>query len=127
MDATHSSFDNPGNYIKIGDNTYIGPRSYIGAGGAIIIGKKCQIGANVSFIAESHNFKNAEEIFKQQTSRKGITIGDDCWIGNNVVVLDGVNIGSGCVVGASAVVTKSLPDNSVAVGVPARIISKRVE
>ena len=122
-----SSFDNPGNYIRIGDNTYIGPRSYIGAGGAIIIGKKCQIGANVSFIAESHHYKDGEEIFNQQTSRKGIKIGDDCWIGNNVVVLDGVSIGSGCVVGASAVVTKSLPDNSVAVGVPARIISKRVE
>ena len=120
-----SSFDNPGSYIEIGDSTYIGPRSYIGAGGSIVIGKNCQLGANVSLIGESHLYSNQEAIYKQSTSRRGITIGDDCWFGNNVVVLDGVSIGNGCVVGASAVVTKSLPDNSVAVGVPARVISNR--
>jgi acetyltransferase-like isoleucine patch superfamily enzyme len=57
--------------------------------------------------------------------RFGITIGDDCWIGNRATILDGVRIGRGCVIGAAAVVTRDLPEFSVAVGVPARIVRDR--
>lgn len=53
-----------------------------------------------------------------------ITIGDDCWLGANVTVLPGVTIGKGCTIGAGAVVQKSIPDYSVAVGVPAKVIKK---
>lgn len=53
---------------------------------------------------------------------KPISVGNDVYIGNNVIILPGVNIGSKVVIGAGAVVTKDLPDNSVAVGVPARVI-----
>ena len=53
---------------------------------------------------------------------KPITIGNDVYIGNNVIILPGVNIGNRVVIGAGAVVTKDIPDNSVAVGVPARVI-----
>lgn len=51
-----------------------------------------------------------------------ITVGDNTNIGWNVIILPGVNIGKNCVIGAGAVVTKDIPDNSVAVGVPARVI-----
>ena len=120
-----SGLSNPGERIFIGDHTYIGPYSKIGAAAPITIGKFCQIGANVSFIAENHQFEGEVKIFDQSVSRKGITIGDDCWIGNNVTILDGVNVGSGCVIGAGAVVNKSIPDKTVAVGVPAKVIRKR--
>ncbi|KDN64386.1 putative galactoside O-acetyltransferase [Colletotrichum sublineola] len=53
-----------------------------------------------------------------------ITIGDDCWIGANVTVLPGVKIGKGCTIGAGALVSKDIPDYSVAVGVPAKVIKK---
>jgi acetyltransferase-like isoleucine patch superfamily enzyme len=120
-----SRLDAPGDRIEIGDGTYIGPRVSLGAAALLRIGCNCQIGANVSFIAESHRFDGAEEINTQGVRRSGITIGNDCWIGNNAIILDGVDVGTGSVIGAGAVVTKSIPARSVAVGVPARVIRKR--
>lgn len=53
---------------------------------------------------------------------KPIVIGDNVYIGNNVIILPGVTIGNNVIIGAGAVISKSIPSNSVAVGVPARII-----
>jgi maltose O-acetyltransferase len=53
-----------------------------------------------------------------------IRIGNDVWLGANVTVLPGVTIGNNVVVGAGAVVSKDIPDNSLALGVPARIVRK---
>jgi maltose O-acetyltransferase len=53
-----------------------------------------------------------------------IHIGNDEWLGGNVTVLPGVTIGNNVVVGAGAVVTKYIPDNSLALGVPARVVKK---
>ncbi|EPZ2368694.1 acyltransferase [Escherichia coli] len=121
-----SDTSNLGEGISIGDETYIGPRCNLGAAAFLRIGRQCQIGAGVSFIAENHSFDGNAPIFEQGVTRKGITIGDDCWIGNNVIILDGVTIGNGVVLGAGAVVTKDIPSNMVAVGNPARIIKERL-
>jgi acetyltransferase-like isoleucine patch superfamily enzyme len=51
-------------------------------------------------------------------------IGDDCWIGGNVVILPGVTIGRGCTIGAMSVVSRDVPDFSVAMGQPARVVKK---
>jgi acetyltransferase-like isoleucine patch superfamily enzyme len=121
-----SHLSNPGDEIRIGNNTYIGPRANLGAAGKLIIGTNCQIGAGVSFIAESHNYSNSLKLISDQgISRKGILIGNDCWIGNNVIILDGVTIEDGVVVGAGAVVTKNISINCVVVGNPARVIKER--
>ena len=53
---------------------------------------------------------------------KPVTIGDDCWIGANVVICPGVTIGMGCVIGAGSVVTRDVPPDSFAAGNPARVI-----
>ena len=53
-----------------------------------------------------------------------VKIGNDVWIGGNVTILPGVNIGNNVVIGAGAVVNKDIPDNSLAVGVPANVIKK---
>lgn len=53
---------------------------------------------------------------------KPIKIGDDVYIGNNVLLLPGVKIGSNVVIGAGAIVSRDIPDNSVAVGIPAKVI-----
>jgi acetyltransferase-like isoleucine patch superfamily enzyme len=120
-----SSFDKPGSKITIGNQVYIGPRAILGAAAPLSIGDRCQFGANVSLIAENHQFSGDADIFEQGVTRKGITIGRDVWIGNNVTILDGVDIGDGAVIGAGSVVTKSVPSKSVAVGVPARVIKTR--
>lgn len=122
-----SSLNNLGDKIVIEDGTYIGPRASLGAAGELIISSNCQIGANVSFIAENHKFNEELNISEQGVSRKGIYIGEDCWIGNNAIILDGVTLGASCVVGAGAVVTKSFPKDSVIVGNPARLLKKRYE
>ena len=54
-----------------------------------------------------------------------VTIGEDCWIGGGAVICPGVTIGNRCVIGAGSVVTKDIPDDSVAVGNPARLIRKQ--
>jgi len=56
-----------------------------------------------------------------------VIINDDCWVGNNVVVLSGVEIGKGCVIGAGSIVTKSLPPYSICVGNPAKVINFRFD
>ncbi len=53
---------------------------------------------------------------------KPIVLGDNVYVGNNVIILPGVTIGSNVVIGAGAIVSRDIPDNSVAVGVPARVI-----
>lgn len=107
--------------LRLEERVYIGPNAVIGVGGKIIIGARTQIGAGVSFAAESHELHKGS-FTTGATTRQGITVGPNCWFGNNVTVLDGVDIGEGSVVGAGAIVTKSLPAGCVAVGAPARVI-----
>jgi acetyltransferase-like isoleucine patch superfamily enzyme len=122
-----TSLNNLGNYIHIGNNVGIGEFAYLGGGGGLEIGDNCIIGQYLSCHPENHNYDSLDILIRQQgVSRKGISIGYNCWIGSKVTVLDGVRIGNNCVIAAGAVVTKSIPDNSVIGGVPARVIKNRI-
>ena len=71
-------------------------------------------GPKCSLFAENHIFEDASSTIKSQgVSQKGIVIEDDCWIGSNVVILDGVTIGKGSVIAAGTIVTKDVPAGSV--------------
>lgn len=114
-----------GGYIDIGNLTTIGAYTCL-SGRNIKIGNNCLIASHIGIYASNHLFVDAScPILKQGYSYQGITIEDDCWLGNGVRVLDGVKIGRGSVIGAGAVVTKYIPPYSVAVGVPAKVISQR--
>ncbi|WP_375387222.1 acyltransferase [uncultured Amnibacterium sp.] len=117
---------NPGDGLWVGDRTYIGPRATIGVGGPIRIGRDCQLGANVTLIAENHEVTE-EGASAHDVLRRGIRIGDGCWLGHGATVLDGVELGDRCVVGAGAVVTKSFPAGTTLVGVPAKPVRRRSE
>jgi acetyltransferase-like isoleucine patch superfamily enzyme len=120
------SFAEMGVGVHIGDGTSIGPYAYLGAAGGIRIGQNTIMGNHVSFLAENHHIDDINRLIKLQgTTRKGISVGDDCWIGSNVVFLDGCSVGSGCVIGAGAVVRGHIPDRAIAVGVPARVLRFR--
>lgn len=113
-------------FIEIGKNCSINPYCSLLGYGGIRIGDNVRIAAGSSIVAFNHNFENADiSIIEQGNRWEGITIEDDVWIAGGVRVLDGVTIGKGCVIGAGSVVNRSLPPNSVAVGVPARVIKTR--
>jgi acetyltransferase-like isoleucine patch superfamily enzyme len=89
--------------------------------GLVTIGSRVMIGPAVSILAATHEVEVQSRRDNIEYAQ-GITIGNDCWIGGNVVILVGVKIGDGCTVGAGSVVTKDIPPFSVAVGSPARVI-----
>lgn len=111
----------------IGDNVGIGSGAFIGAAGGVNIGCDTIIGNNVTFHSENHNFIEINKVIRKQgVNRKGVSVGNDCWIGANVTILDGVKIGSYCIVGAGAVVPSGeYPNYSIIVGVPAKVIGNR--
>ena len=118
-----TSFNQIGEFIRIGNNVGIGEFAYLGGGGGLEIGDDCIIGQYFSCHPENHIFLNPNQLTRLQgVTRKGIGIGENCWIGAKVTILDGVEIGANCVIAAGAVVTKSMPSNSIIGGVPARVI-----
>lgn len=115
-----------GGHIEIGEAVYIGPYTVLYGHGGLRIGKNSLIANHVSITPFNHRFSDPKvPIVEQGGTEIGVTIGEDVWIGAGAQILDGVTIGRGCVVGAGAVVTKSLPEFSIAVGVPARVIGQR--
>lgn len=115
--------------IIIGNDVRINSRCHIGAINKIIVGNQCLIGSNVMIIDHSHGRNTPKELDLHPGDRdlysKGpIIIGEKTWLCENVVVLPNVKIGKCCVIGANAVVTKNIPDYSIAVGNPAKIVKK---
>jgi len=95
-------------------------------GGNIVFGENCLVGPRAIFRTSNHNYADFTKIISDQGHKwANITIGKDVWIGAGVIVLPGVTIGDRSVIGAGAVVTKNIPDNSIAVGVPAKVIKTR--
>ncbi|ALU14146.1 hexapeptide repeat-containing acetyltransferase [Eubacterium limosum] len=118
--------------IKIDDNVKIGDDVHIAAGQKIKIGKNTLIASKVFVSDVSHGIysdycKHSNPTVAPDTRHlyfDEVSIGENVWIGENVCVLPGVTIGNGCIIGANAVVTKSIPDFSIAVGIPAKVIKK---
>ena len=116
---------NPGVSLHVGRDVYIGPRCNIGIGGPVTIKSGCQIGADFTLVAENHIVIGGVAS-ETEVSRKGIQIGEKCWIGHRVLILDGVVLGDGVIVGAGSVVTKSF-ENGVVAGNPARRLGNGFE
>jgi acetyltransferase-like isoleucine patch superfamily enzyme len=88
----------------------------------ITIGNNVYITSGVKFITHDGGTLLYRKIVPDLEITKPIVVGNDVYIGNNVIILPGVTIGNNVVIGAGAVVSRDIPDNSVAVGVPARVI-----
>lgn len=116
--------------IEIGAGSHLGEHSVIWAGnatGRIVFGAKCLLGPGVVVTASNYGIERGTPVMDQPKIERDIVLGDDVWLGANVVVTAGVTIGSGAVVGAGAVVTRDLPPDCIAVGVPAKVIGMRPE
>lgn len=119
------SFKQIANGVKIGNNVGLGSHGFYGCGvGSLEIGNDCIFGNYVSIHPENHNYSNKAQPIRLQgvSSRGGVKIGNNCWIGAKVTILDGTKIGNNCIVAAGAVVKGTYPDNVIIGGVPSKII-----
>ena len=112
--------------IKFGNNCYIGYNNSFLAGEDIVIEDSVLLASNILISSENHSMdpENDRYYMDQPLKCSPIRVGEGTWIGEKVCVLSGVNIGKKCVVGAGSIVTSSIPDYSIVVGNPARIIKQ---
>jgi acetyltransferase-like isoleucine patch superfamily enzyme len=110
--------------IRIGEGTFLNIGVMVAAVELVEIGAHCML-ANGCFVTDgNHRFDDPDTpVPWQGFATKGPTrIGDNCWLGANVVVTSGVTIGERSVVGANSVVTQDVPPYSIAAGAPAKVL-----
>ena len=124
-----------GEFTYFGDNVFANFNFTCIDCAPITIGNDVFFGPNVSILTPVHPmrwqernaFRNDEGEMSDLEYAKPITIGDNCWIAGNVTICGGVTIGNGCVIGAGSVVTRDIPENTFAAGVPCRVIREITE
>ncbi len=114
-----------GSNIRIGEGSNIGAYSWIS--NDVEIGDNVMMGPEVIILSDNHSHDRIDIPMTEQgqEERRPVKIEDDVWVGARVIILPGVVIGAHSIVGAGAVVTKSIPEYSVAVGNPARVVKDR--
>ena len=112
-----------GGYTRFGKGTFVNHGCYFMDGGGITIGENVFIGPFCGFYTASHPLDSTRRNEGLERALP-ITVGDNCWFGANVTVLQGVTVGAGSVIAAGSVVTRDVPENSLAAGVPAEIRKK---
>lgn len=113
--------------MVIGKNAHFEKNAHIGCINSVTIGDNLLAASNVYITDHFHGNIDAGDlntppIRRKIVSKGAVSIGNNVWLGANVAVMPNVTIGNNVIVGANAVVTKDIPDNCVAAGVPARII-----
>jgi acetyltransferase-like isoleucine patch superfamily enzyme len=118
--------------LTIGNNVSVGQNVHIGVNNQVRIMDNVLIGSNVLITDHNHGCYAGEDqsspleapVLRKLTSNGYVLINNNVWIGDGVVILPNVEIGSGTIIGANSVVTKDLPENVIAGGIPCRIIKK---
>jgi acetyltransferase-like isoleucine patch superfamily enzyme len=114
------------NEMIIGLNTWVGQNCFFHSAGGIYIGAAVGIGPMVKILTSAHQETNIDKpVLFEPLNFKKVILKDGCDIGLGTIILPGVTIGEGAIIGAGAVVTEDIPDYTVAVGSPAKVIRKR--
>jgi len=122
----HCFGNRKGQGIIIKNNVTIGNNTIIYGHSLVTIGCWVALGPNVVIVPVNHRFDNLKQpIRKQGLIKKPIIIENNCWIGSNAKILAGSIIKTGSIIGSGAVVNKKIKKESIAVGVPAKIIKTR--
>ncbi len=112
--------------LVIGDGCEVYPSAYFGSEPYLItVGNNVRINSGVNFVTHDGGvwvLRNLKTEYKEIDLFGKILIGNNVHIGTNATIMPGVAIGNNCIIGCGAIVTKNIPDNSIAVGVPARVI-----
>jgi chloramphenicol O-acetyltransferase type B len=128
-------------HVEVFAGSYsFGAHSYMRSGGELYgnctVGRFCSIGSNVIIGLERNKHpsnwlttalfsKAIEENYLKQASDKPTSIGNDCWIGRDAMIMSGVTIGDGAIIGARALVTSDIPPYAIYAGIPAKLIRYR--
>ncbi len=124
-----------GKHTKIGKHFFGNFNLTIQDDAEVTIGDRCNFGPNVTIVTPVHPMLPQERNLmltangekKHLCYAKPVHIGHDCWFGASVTVCPGITIGDNCVIGAGSVVTRDIPSNSFAAGVPCRVIREITE
>jgi acetyltransferase-like isoleucine patch superfamily enzyme len=119
------TMQNPKGYLKIGKYCEVNPFCVFLCGSGIEIGDHVLISPGVKLSSSTNYYEPNWEIWKNPHVGGKVIIEDNVHIGTNTTILPNLRIGEGSVIGAGAVVTKDIPGDSIAVGVPARVIKRR--
>ncbi len=112
--------------IRIGDGANIGFNCEVFSSSNVTLGKNVLMAAYCYIVGGGHEFRDiSTPVVEQKEISSGINISENVWFGAGAKVLDGVSIGQNAVIGAGAVVTGDIPGNSIAVGIPARVVKER--
>lgn len=110
-------------HISVGRNCWVGRNLTVHGNGSVIIGDNCDIAPDVMFLTGGHQIGNAERRAGAGETYQ-ITVGSGVWIGARATILLNTVIGDGAAVAACACVTRDIPGNTLAGGVPARVIKE---
>ncbi len=111
-------------HIRIGDHSELGTRCMVHSN--VTLGHDVLMGPDVKIFSRNHVYRSTDIPIRNQGKQQETTsIGNDVWIGANVIILPGVRIGDHVVIGAGAVVTKDIPDYAIVAGNPAGIVRMR--
>ncbi len=113
--------------LKIGNNVGLGTHGFFGCAGGVIIGANTIFGNFVSVHSENHKYSDLNTPTRLQgVERLGIKIGENCWIGAKVTILDGSIIENDTIIAAGSVVTKGIYEgNKIYGGIPAKVLKLR--
>ena len=109
--------------VKVGTNVWIGPFTIIDGSGKIEIGDHCTISAGVHIYTHD-NVKQTLSSGAIEIERTPVKIGNNVYVGPNAIVVKGITIGNFCVIGANAFVNNDVPDHSIVMGQPGKVVGK---
>ncbi|MHA6533610.1 acyltransferase [Paenibacillus sp. BAC0078] len=112
--------------IVIGNNVDIGKDTVIFSHNKVSIGDNTSIAAQCFIIDSNHGFERNKLIREQPLNSKEIIIGEDVWIASGCKIIKGAEIKDGSVIGAMSLVNSLIDENTIAVGVPAKVIKRRI-
>lgn len=105
--------------VSLGERVSIAEFVHIWGGGGVSIGSRVMIASHCAITSQTHGVDTAT---RRENLSGPVQIGDDVWIGSGATILPGVTIGNNSVIGAGSVVTRDIGPNSLAMGVPARVV-----
>ncbi|MDO5512578.1 sugar O-acetyltransferase [Corynebacterium sp.] len=109
-------------HVSFGEGCFLNVNTVLLDVADITFGARTLVGPGCQFITVGHPLHDVEMRRGGWEQARPITVGEDCWFGAGVIVMPGVTIGDRCVIGAGALVTRDVPDDSLALGSPARVV-----